>query len=111
MVAPALVTLFVRTVVRDLGTHYESGSFVWTPTPRYTRSGETVVTLRADSSDAANRASDDQRARTRFLIWSRFPFRETVTVGDTVRARLDDFRYGGPRRPGFASVVVQTEIR
>ena len=111
MVAPVPLTPLVRSVVRDLGTRYESGSFVWTPTPRYTRSTESVVALTADSSDAASRATDDQRARSKFLMWARFPFRETVTVGDTVRARLDDVRYGGPRQPGFSSVVVHTEIR
>lgn len=111
MVSPVPLTPLVRSVVRDLGTSYESGSFVWTPTPRYTRFNETVLALRADSSDAANRASDDQRARTKFLTWARFPYRETVTRGDTVRSRLDDIRYGGPRQPGFASVVVRTEVR
>jgi inner membrane protein len=111
MVAPVPLTPLVRSVVRDLGTRYESGSFVWTPTPRYTRFTESVVALSADSSDAASRATDDQRARSKFLMWARFPFRETVTVGDTVRARLDDVRYGGPRQPGFSSVVVHTEIR
>jgi inner membrane protein len=111
MVSPEFLTPIVRSVVRDLGTSYESGSFIWTPTPRYTRFNEAVTSLSADSSDAANRATDDQRARAKFLTWARFPFRETVTRGDTVTARLDDVRYGAPRRPGFSSVVVHTEIR
>ena len=111
MVSPMPLTPLNRTVVRDLGARYELGAFAWTPRPKYTRFEESVVALSADSSDAANRATDDQRARSKFLAWTRFPFRETVTVGDTVRTRLDDVRYGAPGRPGFSGVVVHTEIR
>jgi len=103
MVAPEPLTPFRRTVVRDVGTAYEMGGLTWSFAPRYAVSGERVTAL-SDTS-AEYQAALATRAGRRFLVWSRFPLVD-ATVPDSSTIRLDDARYGGPGRPGFASVTV-----
>jgi inner membrane protein len=106
MVAPMPLTPVVRTVIRDVGTHYELGSLTWTPTPRYTRINESFATLRGDSILALGPDRVETQTRDKFLVWARFPFRDMSRVGDPTQVRLDDARYGAPLRPSFASVLL-----
>ena len=104
MVAPEPLTPFRRTVVRDLGASYETGALIWSFTPRYAASGERVAAL--VETTAQYRFASSTRAGGRFLVWSRFPFYEELSVGGATAMRLDDARYGGPGRPSFASVTI-----
>ena len=103
MVAPEPLTPFRRSVVRGLGTSYETGWFVWSFAPRYSADVRPVSAL-TDTS-AAYVAASSTRAGRRFLIWSRFPLVDDSSA-DTSLMRLDDARYGGPGRVSFASVTV-----
>ena len=105
MVAPEPLTPMVRSVVRDVGSTYETGILRWWPTPRYDVIGAPIPTLRDTTAGTVADAEASEAGR-KFLIWSRFPFRDVVTVGDSVAIRLDDARYGQPGRPSFASVTV-----
>ena len=103
MVAPEPLTPFRRTVVRDVGTAYETGGLTWSLAPRYAPSGERITAL-VDTA-AQYQAALATRAGRRFLLWSRFPFVDP-TRADAATMRLDDVRYGGPGRASFASVTV-----
>ena len=105
MVAPEPLTPMVRSVVRDLGLSYETGTLRWWPVPRYETAGASFPTLRDTTMGSIMEASMT-RAGTNFLIWTRFPFRDVTTSGDSVVIRLDDARYGAPGRPSFASVTI-----
>jgi inner membrane protein len=104
MVAPEPLIPFRRSVVRDIGTGYETGWFTWSFSPRYA-ADPNVITALTDTS-AAYRVASNTRAGRRFLIWSRFPYVDDSAAGDTSAMRLDDARYGGPGRASFASVTV-----
>jgi inner membrane protein len=104
MVAPEPLTPFRRTVVRDLGASYETGTLTWSVTPRYAASGERVTAL-VDTT-AQYRLAVSTRAGRHFLVWSRFPFYEEVPAEGATATRLDDVRYGGPGRRSFASVTI-----
>ena len=105
MVAPEPLTPMVRSVVRDVGLTYETGTLRWWPTPRYEVIGPPIPTLRDTTMGSVTDAQLPPAGR-KFLIWSRFPFRDAAATGDSVSIRLDDARYGGPGRPSFASVTV-----
>ena len=105
MVAPEPLTPMVRSVVRDVGLTYETGTLRWWPTPRYVMTGSPIPTIRDTTAGSIADARATEAGRN-FLIWSRFPFRDVVSVGDSVAVRLDDARYGSPGRASFAGVTV-----
>ena len=104
MVAPEPLTPFRRSIVRDVGTSYETGWFMWWFAPRYAADARPIVAL-TDTS-AQYQAASSTRVGHRFLIWSRFPFVDDSAAADTTVMRLDDARYGSPGRASFASVTV-----
>ena len=104
MVAPEPLTPLVRSVVRDIGPTYETGTLTWWPL-RYQVTGNPIPTL-ADTTGGAVVDAASTEAGRNFLVWARFPFRDVTASGDSVAIRLDDARYGGPGRPSFASVTV-----
>ena len=105
MVGPEALTPLVRSVVRDVGLTYETGILRWWPTPRYETTGLPIPTIR-DTTTGTIAEAAATRAGRKFLIWSRFPFRDVIAVGDSVAIRLDDARYGRPGGASFASVTV-----
>ena len=107
MVSPEPLTPLVRSVVRDLGTQYETGTFAWTPIPRYTPSSSRLPSLRGDSILVLGPDQADTRTRDKFLLWARFPFRDNASIDNPLIVRLDDARYGAPLRPSFASVGIR----
>lgn len=105
MVAPEPLSPMVRGVVRDLGLTYETGVLRWWPSPRYEVTGAPIPTIRDTTTGGISTAAATEVGR-KFLVWSRFPFRDVVSAGDSFAIRLDDARYGAPGRPSFASVTV-----
>jgi len=104
MVAPEPLTPVVRSVVRDLGMSYETGTLKWFP-PRYEARGPLIPTLR-DTAMGSIAAATSTDAGQKFLVWARFPFRDVTVSGDSLAIRLDDVRYASPGRSSFASVTI-----
>ena len=102
MVAPQPITPYSRSVVRDMGLWYEIGQLTWSPSPHYAAVGEPVV----KTTNAATLTALATHEGRQFASWSRFPFAEVTTAGDSVVVRLDDVRYASPGRSSFASVSV-----
>ena len=69
MVGPVPVVPWRRTIVRDLGSAYETGTLEWGLPPRYSDSGQIRVG-REEPGVAAAALSDDG---AKFLSWSRYP--------------------------------------
>jgi len=104
MVAPEPLNPYKRSVVRDMGLWYETGRFVWVPTPHYDVVGEPIVKA-TNAATMTARATADGR---RFMSWARFPFAEVTTAGESVVVHFDDVRYARPGQRSFAgtSIVV-----
>ena len=102
MVGPEPLTPLRRSVVRQVGDHYETGELTWFPL-RY-RVAWTGIP--AGLVSAAVRSAAGLPDAQRFFVWSRFPFAETTTQPGAATVRFDDARYGGPGMRSFASVTV-----
>jgi inner membrane protein len=102
MVGPLPLWPHQRDVIRDLGGRYETGQLRFTPAPRYAATGQQDAGL-----DAALVAAVRQTRRgDNYLRWSRFPVLRAEPVGDSVRVRLSDVRYGTGRTAGWATIEV-----
>jgi inner membrane protein len=106
MVAPNPLTPYTRSVIRDMGLWYETGTFVWSREPRYFANGQPVV----KTTNAATLTAIATREGRQFASWSRFPFAE-ITTDDSVRVRFDDARYASPGQRSFASVSIAVSRR
>lgn len=102
LVAPIPVVPHRREVVRHLGTDYETGElrFGW-PT-RYRADGR--VPMGSDQPGVAAAAATEPGRK--FLSWSRFPRFQVTPVGDSLRVRISDMRYGTGREASFAVVEI-----
>ena len=92
------------TVVIDVGDRYEKGNLWFEPLPHFRPSGYGIDTHRADPAAGAAAALPRVQA---FLQWSRFPF----FIIDREAARtvviVNDYRYSGGGRDGWAAQVVE----
>lgn len=102
MVGPVPIWPHQREVIRDLGDSLETGRLQFTPAPAYTPTGRQAVGL----DSALVHALTATRQGANFLAWSRFPVATTATVGDSLRVRLSDVRYGTGRSASWATVEV-----
>lgn len=91
MVGPLPLTPFQREVIVDRGDAYETGTFSWT-TLAVTRLSRRVPKNEHAPEVAAARGAPRIRA---FLVWSRFPYWEVDTSGDTTRVTVRDMRFEG----------------
>ena len=102
MVGPVPLWPNQREVIRDLGDSLETGRLRFDPAPTYTATGRQAIGL----DSALVRALTATRRGANFLTWSRFPVATTEAVGDSLRIRLSDVRYGSGRSASWATVDV-----
>lgn len=102
LVAPVPVLPHRRDVVRQLGTEYETGELRFGWPVRYRADGRVPIG-RDQPGVAAAAATEPGRE---FLSWSRFPRYQVTPIGDSLRVRLSDMRYGTGREASFAVVEV-----
>jgi inner membrane protein len=101
MVAPNPLTPYTRSVIRDMGLWYETGTLSLARDARYAANGPPIV----KASNAAIIAAMASPSGRQFMSWSRFPFAE-VTTDSVVTVRLDDARYASPGSRSFASTSI-----
>lgn len=103
MVTPVFGNPLAREVLVDLGARYEKG-FVWfAPLPRFRPAGYGLSTGRDDPAVQAAAASPRGR---QFLAWARFPFAAVDRIGGRTIVHLNDARYAGEAREGWARVSI-----
>lgn len=103
MVAPLPLNPLVRDVLVDDGRAYRRATLA--PGQPLVLRPELTIEPQMDRVDRERIAAD--RHGRQFLGWSRFPFAQADTVGDTVIVVLDDARYARPPvSRSFARTVV-----
>jgi inner membrane protein len=89
MVGPLPATPFTRSVIIDVGDHYETGAFTWTPT-HLTMDGEQI---RKNSGDPRVKAARSAPRIREFLVWARFPFWTIEPDRQGARVTIGDVRF------------------
>jgi inner membrane protein len=102
MAAPVFGDPFRRTVLRDLGSEYESGELFFGFPSKYLLRGR-IPTGRDQPGVAEALASGQAQW---FLRWARFPVFESEPAGESLRVRINDIRFGRIRGMTWASVTL-----
>jgi hypothetical protein len=106
MVTPVFANPFRREVLVDTGDRYEKG-FVWfEPFPRFRPAGYGVET--GLSGSEARTVLEAPRAQA-YLRWSRFPFLVLDRTVVPPRYIINDYRYSGTGRDGWAGLAVRLD--
>ena len=103
MTAPRPVLPFTRSVVRDLGDRYETGTLRLGSGERYV----IAATVADNATLPQARAAAAQREGATFLRWSRFPVFAPL---DDARVRVYDLRYSSPDGAGQSWASVDVDI-
>lgn len=103
MAAPVFGNPFRRTVLRDLGSHYESGQLFFGLHSKYL-AGRQIPTGR----DRPGVAEAIESGRPQwFLRWARFPVFESQPDGEVWRVRIQDIRFGSTFGVSWASTTLE----
>jgi inner membrane protein len=103
MVTPVLANPFRREVIVDTGERYEKGQLWFDPLPHFRPAGYGV---NVNASDAAARTAAGTPRIQSFLMWSRFPFFVVERRATGTRVFVNDYRYSGSGRDGWATQTV-----
>ncbi len=103
MAAPVFGNPFRRSVLRDLGSHYESGALSFGARPKYLATSR-IPTGKDLPGVPEALASDRSRW---FLRWARFPVFRSEPVAGAWRVRIDDIRFGRIRGMTWASTTLE----
>jgi hypothetical protein len=103
MAAPVFANPFRRTVLRDLGTEYESGELFFGLTSKYLPTARIPAGRDRPGVPEVLASTEAQW----FLRWARFPTFESEAAGGVWRVRINDLRFGQIRGVNWASVTVE----
>jgi inner membrane protein len=104
MVGPRPLSVLRKTVIVDAGDHYVEGTFRWLPTTVTFANERTPKNSDAPGVAEARRDRDVQG----LLVWSRFPFWQTVDTGEGTRVTVGDMRFKSGPGSGTFRVTVET---
>lgn len=102
MAAPVFANPFRRSVLRDLGSEYESGELFFGLPSTYVSSGR--IPTGRDQPGVAEAIASDQTQW--FLRWARFPVFTSEPAGLAWRVRINDIRFGSIRGVSWAGTSV-----